>query len=350
MKVILLAPLPPPSGGIAGWTQRMQCAKLNNGWSVAVVDEKLVGKRNEKGAGHKKSLLTELSRSFHIWKELKNALNDSEAKIVQACIPATPGAMLREIVSAKITHIKGRKFITHFRCTVPNMVKTRNTLFLLKCLIKNSDCFFCLNQQTIDYIKSLSKNADCRFIPNFVDISETYRRVDYSEDVRKIVYTGRIFENKGCKQIVDVARNCPDIHFELIGKVMMELNDIPTNVILSGEKDREYIRQELKDADLFMFLTRFPGEGFSNSLTEAMAYSLPCIVTDWAANRDMIGVDGGIVLDNPSNEDVISAIHRLRLKDCRRIMGENNYKKVIDCYSQERVLAEYVDSYEDILK
>ena len=350
MKVILLAPLPPPSGGIAGWTQRMLTADLKNGWTVDVVDEKLIGERNEMGGGHKKSMLTEFQRSNQIWKDLKHKLNDTETKIVQACIPATTGAMLREIVSAKITQKRGRKFITHFRCTLPNMVKSSLQFVFLKKLVENSDLIFCLNQQTIDYIRTFNKKVKCRYIPNFVDTSETFRRTEYSEKIKKILYTGRIFENKGCRLIIDVAKSCPDIQFELIGKVMMDTSDLPKNVILTGEKDKEFIRKELKSADVFMFLTRFPGEGFSNSLAEAMAYSLPCIVTDWAANKDMIGNEGGVVLDNPSIETVIDAIHCISLSDSRRKMGENNYEKVIKCYSQEIVTSEYVDSYEDILK
>ena len=41
MNVVLLAPTPPPYGGIAVWTDRMKKAKLKNGWKVKVVDEKI---------------------------------------------------------------------------------------------------------------------------------------------------------------------------------------------------------------------------------------------------------------------------------------------------------------------
>ena len=349
MKVVLLAPLPPPSGGIAGWTQRMLSADLKNGWTVSVVDEKLIGERNEKGGGHKKSVLTEFHRSWQIWRDLKRELMDQEAKIVQACIPATMGAMLREIVSAKIVHKRGRKFITHFRCTVPNMISSKSQLVLLKCLVKNSDCIFCLNQQTIGYIKAFNNSVECKYIPNFVDIQETYDRQQFSEKIHKIVYTGRIFENKGCRLIIEVARKQPDIQFELIGKIMMDVADAPDNVILTGEKDKEFIRQELRSADAFMFLSSFPGEGFSNSLAEAMAYSLPCIVTDWAANADMIGQDGGVILDKPTVVDVVNAISKIKDAKIREQMGKANYGKVITEFTQKNVTAQYVDAYEKFI-
>lgn len=349
MKAILLAPLPPPSGGIAGWTQRMLKANLKNDWTVSVVDEKLTGDRNAKGGGYKKNLLTELCRSSQIWKGLKRQLEDPDAKVVQACIPATVGAILREIVSAKITHRRGRIFITHFRCTVPNMVNSDLQLRLLKMLVKNSDCIFCLNQQTIDFIRSFNKSVDCRNIPNFVDTTETFERTEYAETIKKIVYTGRVLESKGCKLMIDVAKAFPEIKFELIGKVLMDVFELPKNVILSGEQDRGYIRQSLKSADVFMFLTRFPGEGFSNSLAEAMAYSLPCIVTDWAANADMIGLNGGIVLQQATINEVIEAVKSIESVEIRRNMGSKNYYKVLNVYNQKSVTTQYVNAYEEVL-
>ena len=343
-----MAPLPPPSGGIAGWTLRMQTTKLKNGWTVDIVDEKLIGERGERGGGYKKSVRVEFERSRRIWKELKRYLQSEDARIVQACIPATSGAMLREIVSAKLTHQRNRRFITHFRCTVPYMVKTRVQHLLLKMLVRNSDCVFCLNQQTEDCISSLDCRANYVTIPNFVDFSETFDRKEYRDIIKKLVYTGRILEEKGCKRILEVAAECPGIQFELIGKVLMETDHIPANAILTGEKDKEFIQQELRDADAFIFLTRFPGEGFSNSLAEAMAYSLPCIVTDWAANRDMIGNDGGVVLQDASVDQVRDAIRRIEAKAVREEMGKRNYLTVLSKYTQQTITDMYVDEYEKL--
>ena len=44
-KVVLLAPTPPPIGGIASWTNRMLMSKLPDGWQIGVVDEKIIGER-----------------------------------------------------------------------------------------------------------------------------------------------------------------------------------------------------------------------------------------------------------------------------------------------------------------
>ena len=57
-----------------------ECLRLiKNNWEVDVVDETLIGNRNEKGGSHKKNGLTELHRSNYIGKDLKHKLicNDS---------------------------------------------------------------------------------------------------------------------------------------------------------------------------------------------------------------------------------------------------------------------------------
>src|SRR5690606_8862552 len=95
MKVILLAPTPPPIGGIAGWTVRMQNANLKNGWEVEVVDEKLIKGREVFGKRTKRNLLVEIKRSCNIWKNLLRALKDKKSKVVHASIPASTTGMAR---------------------------------------------------------------------------------------------------------------------------------------------------------------------------------------------------------------------------------------------------------------
>ena len=132
MKAVLLAPTPPPAGGIAGWTVRMLEAKLKNGWKLAVVDEKAIGNRQVFGKAGKRNLLVELKRCHLIWSGLRKELKDSEAKVVHSCIPSVTLAMIREYMCAVITKNRGRKFIIHFRCTVPNTTQGKIGHYVLK--------------------------------------------------------------------------------------------------------------------------------------------------------------------------------------------------------------------------
>ena len=346
-KIVLLAPTPPPYGGIAIWTEKMKKAKLKNGWLVKVVDEKTIGKRS----AFKFNLFNihnEIKRHKRIWKNLRQELKSDEPTIVQACIPAGDRSMLREIISAKITKKRRKKFIVHFRCTIPNQVKTITSKLILKKLLKKTDFVFVLNEKSADFISKYTNNY--AVIPNFIEKKQLYTRNNYSEKIKKVLYVGAIIESKGCKSIIDTARHFPEIEFRLVGKICMKLNDIPNNVVLLGENNREVIAKEYQGADVFMFLSLFPGEGFSNSLVEAMSYSLPCIVTDWAANKDMIEDKGGIVLKNNSVNEVITAINSISSAKIRRKMGKWNHEKVKSCYLDSCVINMYVNEYEKIIR
>ena len=92
-KCVLLAPTPPPAGGIAGWTVRMMKSQLKNQWSLELVEEKLIGSREAFGDNVKKNLLQEGQRCYRIWSELSNKLKDKDVKVVHSCIPSALTSM-----------------------------------------------------------------------------------------------------------------------------------------------------------------------------------------------------------------------------------------------------------------
>lgn len=348
MKVILLAPTPPPHGGIAGWTKRMMQATLKNRWEVVVVDEKVTGKRDAYN-GTKKNYIEETKRCIRIWRDLRKALQDRDAMVVQACIPAGATSMMREIVSAIITKKYKRKFIIHFRCTLPNMVKSKVSLRIFKILTDLSDCVFVLNSTSAEFLLKVNPKKKYELIPNFIETDAIKERTDYNKNIKNLTYVGGVIEEKGCGLIAEVAKCFPDKSFRLVGNVDMDISNFPKNVILLGEKSKDYVQKELASTDVFLFLSRYTGEGFSNALAEAMSYSLPCVVSDWAANADMIENKGGIVLDNYSVRAVEKAINLMEDIEVRKKMGAWNRTKIVNFYSDKVVTDMYVDAYEKLV-
>lgn len=352
MKVILLAPTPPPAGGIAGWTKRMMQAHLKNGWQITVVDEKVIDGREVFGTENKKKLHVEIKRCLRIWTELWKTLSEPEAKIVHSCIPSATLSMLREYVCALITKLRHRTFIIHFRCTVPNTTKGRFGNWLLKRMCNISDMVMVLNGQTLDYVQPMSRTP-ITLIPNFIDAEEMQQQREIRNELKNIVYVGGVIAEKGCLEIIEAAKAHPEITFRLVGRadesVTNAAKEVP-NVMLVGTKDRQSVQQELAEADAFMFLSYFYGEGFSNALAEAMAAGLPCIVTDWAANADMIEDKGGVVIPVRCAEKAIEAIEAIKSQSVRQQMSHFNQEKIRRCYSAEVVLDMYVNVYERCLR
>lgn len=349
MKVVLLAPTPPPHGGIAGWTKRMMQTTLKNGWEVVVVDEKVTGKRDAYNSS-KRNYFDEVKRCIRIWNDLMKALKDKDVRVVQACIPAGTTSMMREIVSAYITKKYKRKFIVHFRCTLPNMVKSKISLKVFKKLTDLSDCVFVLNSVSVEFLHRVNPNKNYELIPNFIETNAIKERTEFNEKLMNLTYVGGVIEEKGCDLIADVARYFPNKAFRLIGNVDMDITEFPPNVILLGEKPKEFVQNELDFTDSFLFLSRYTGEGFSNALAEAMSHCLPCIVSDWAANADMIENKGGVVLENYKVEDAVKAIKKIENPEIREKMGHWNCNKIKTAYSDRVVTGMYVDAYEKLIK
>nr|WP_285890902.1 glycosyltransferase family 4 protein [Mesobacillus maritimus] len=170
----------------------------------------------------------------------------------------------------------------------------------------------------------------------------------------KAVYVGGVTKEKGCLDIIKVAQKNNSIEFRLVGAVAPEIyrSEVPENVVLCGEKDRKGVQKELEQADIFVFMSHYYGEGFSNALAEAMAVGLPCVVSDWAANRDMIEENkGGFVVPVQDIKGIVNSIKTLaESEELRHKMGTWNIEKVNQEYLQEKVTSQYVDIYESLIK
>lgn len=349
--VVLLAPTPPPYGGIAGWTERMMNASLKDGWQVRVVDEKVSGNRETFGDSSKRNIKNEIKRCFRIWGGLLSELRKKDTLVVHSCIPSFTLSMIREYVCGILTKIFGKKFIIHFRCTVPNTTKGKLGYFMLKRLCNISDEIMVLNKKSEECVKALSKTK-AEVIPNFIAAEEISKSHKINEKVKTALYVGGVIEEKGAKIIVETAKKFPDITFRLVGKTDSEVlafAEGTKNVEFLGAKPKTEIKKELMEADVFLFLSFYRGEGFSNALAEAMAAGLPTIVSDWAANKDMVEDRGGIVVSPNCAEEAIEALKKIQDPALRESQSKFNIEKTIDCYSDSVVLDMYVDSYNAII-
>lgn len=347
-KVVLLAPLPPPMGGIAKWATRMQRVKMKNGWHVMVVDES-DNKKEVYNLGSN-SFFRNVWRCFSIWSRLRNALKDPDVKVVHSNIPANTLSMLRELICAHIAKRRDRKFVIHFHCTVPTTVKGRLGRFYLKKLCNISDGILVLNGMSRQFVAERTKTK-VFLVPNFVESDlpgcPFCRRFD---GVKRALYVGGIIEEKGCGTILQLALRFPEIQFRLVGLVSDDFKqkEAPANVVYPGVLTGVALADEYKQANVFLFFTYMAAEGFSLALTEAMAYGLPCIVTDWAANADMIQNRGGLVVpvrDDGAAERALRRLAEMAPQE-RRQMSEWNVEQVKSRYTAETVTSTYVDIYE----
>ena len=355
-KVLLLSHMPPPTTGIGSWTKKLLKLGMGPDWEIVLVNTNTINGRDP-FKNEKRNIKDEWTRCSNIWRQerayLKND-KEGEIKVVHTCIPCTLFGMMREIVSGAIAKHYGRKYILHCRCTVSNVVNTRMKQFVFRWLAAYCDGIIVLNKRSEEFAKHNS-HSEVVLIPNFAEKSTMEFNINQNEKKSKfenLVFVGGVTKDKGCDLIIEAAKELPDIKFHLIGIVSDEIKNMSKtdNVILYGNKNNAFVKEFLNTADGFLFLSRYWGEGFSNALVEAMAAGLPCIVTDWAANADMVGNEGGVVIGN-SAEQLIEAISKLQRDELFRIQaGSRNVKKVLSSYVDEVVIPQYTEFYEQLLK
>ncbi len=350
LRVAIMSVIPPSVGGIASWTRRlMDSPELADDVDFCLIDERLSGGRSTFGQETKRSLRDEAGRCLRIWRDLRRALDKQGCSIVHANIPAFSLSMCRELVSAYIVRGKGAAFVIHLHCTVPVAAASKTSRGILKLLLSKSSAVIVLNKPSEDFVKSLSDVSVYR-IPNFVSLREGEQGIsqrNYARPLRSVLYAGGLVEGKGIYDVLETAKRFPNVQFRLAGEGTLEGSQVPSNVALLGVLNRHELEIEYSTADAFIFLSHFRGEGFSCSLLEAMASGLPCVVTDWAANAEMVGEDGGFVVPVGNVEATVDALRALDDGSLRKAMGERNQRIARELYGEDITVGKIVEVYRE---
>jgi glycosyltransferase involved in cell wall biosynthesis len=155
-----------------------------------------------------------------------------------------------------------------------------------------------------------------------------------------------------------VCKEFPRARFLLAGEVLdrpyhEQIKDLINNLQLSenvlflGRSDR--VPSLLKLSTLFCMLSR--SEGFSNAILEAMAVSLPCVVTRVGGNAEAVddGRNGFLV----ENEDSVTAAERILtlLRDPKRarLMGKAGHDTIASKFTAETMAGRWTTLYDELV-
>lgn len=208
------------------------------------------------------------------------------------------------------------------------------------------------------FAQALSKYADkLTVIPNITDVEVIRRKsaemsVEYPDGFN-IVSCGRLDPVKGfdlaigaCKLLLDKGIN--DFHWHIIGggPIEAELKKAAADsgagehIVFHGMQQNPY--PYMANADLFVQPSRY--EGYSLSIMEALALSLPIVATKAAAGEQITdGVNG--VLCDTSAESIAEAVKNLYIgKD-----EANKYREYLRSYDFERLNNRIIADIESLI-
>lgn len=223
-----------------------------------------------------------------------------------------------------------------------------------------------LNNAMVDEAESVGiPRAQTIFMPNPVDVdvfapaakeekARLRERFGFRGEDFIFIYTGRLSPEKGLKTMLDgfeKAGTRPEMYFVLLGdgiergaleERVQSTKKLTGRVRFAGRVNPDEVPAWLKAADAFVLVS--PNEGFSCALAEAMATGLPSVVSDIAANtqlvRDRIQ---GLTVGVGDSDSVARAFIRLSEDpEAYQRMSAAARKEIAEKYSTDRI----VDMYE----
>lgn len=211
-------------------------------------------------------------------------------------------------------------------------------------------------------VESRSRNK-CEIIYNGVNLSTIKQRETISShnDFR-VISVGRLDHLvKGQDLLIDAAhylvirKGLRNVKFFIVGEgssrkfleeLILNLN-LSENVFLSGNKDREWVYENLHNYDLFIQPSRM--EGFGLTVAEAMAARVPVIASDIEGPAEILeNGKHGILFENNNYEDLALKIeHAMHLYKNGEIvkLTDSAYHHCLINFNITRTAQEYCEAY-----
>lgn len=343
MNILMLSPLPPPSGGIATWTVKFQtyCKKI--GIELRIVN---IAKREKRAVTDTKNfrIVPEIKRTIGICRSLGKELRSTKPDVIHINTSCSPIGILRDALCVFLSNGKA-PIVVHCRCNIDDQLgKRKISKRAFEYMIRHALRVIVLNNQSKQFVDEIEAGKSV-CIPNFIEAEYIDEKHFIRDTVSEIIYVGRIEKAKGIVQITETAKSIPDINITLVGDIIEDLSglDWPANIRIMGGVSADDVKNELKKADVFLFPSL--SEGFSNALLEAMAVGLPIIASDVGANSEMIENKGGYILKENSCGEILKSLEKMEDADVRGKMSAWNINKVKMVYLENKVMKQYIDLY-----
>jgi len=277
MKICLIAPLPPPYGGIAHWTALLTGYAADDDEAELEVINIAPGKRATEG----RTLLDRIfGQGFAMLRLRHRLLRTLRLNRPDAVHLTTSGALalVRDILFLRIVARFKVPSIYHIHFgRIPDMAE-RNTLEwkLLSAACRAASAVLAMDQSTEEAIKKYLPGVNIAIIPNPIDIASI---PEPAAKTKVVVYVGWLVDTKGIRELLAawgvLAPKFPEWSLRLIGPCLpsymefLKANYSFRQVEYCGELPHDQVLAELAGAGVFTLPSHT--EGFPYSVLEAMA-------------------------------------------------------------------------------
>ncbi len=199
--------------------------------------------------------------------------------------------------------------------------------------INKEDYYFAKKKRLakkVEYIPGVGVDID-KVKDISVDVNAKRKEINIKDNKIMLLSVGELNENKNHETVIRAIKDIENIHYVIAGKgkLQQHLEDIIEELCLLDRVSllgqRKDVIELCKTADVF--ISSSIREGLPVSVMEAMASSLPCVVTEIRGNTDLIDKNGGMYFQPGNVNDCKRAIEEILASDLVG-MGKYNETKV----------------------
>jgi len=220
-------------------------------------------------------------------------------------------------------------------------------------------CVIAQSQFALGYLRRAGRTGEIVVLPNWIrDPNLAPRTTTASSNPVCLFIAGNEARRKGIEEVIEAMRQldacgCQGrLHLvamtpSLIDRIAaLHLNNIHA---VEGPAEHGRVLELMRGADVFLLPSH--GEGFPNSLVEAMAAGMACVVTPVGAVPEIVA-DGGALIVPVSDVDALgSAIERLVADpELRRRLGDEAQRAVSTRYTPSSALPPLAAAYRRLLE
>ncbi len=319
LRILLVSPLPPPTGGIARWTVIVTNHFANSTEVETPVINTALRLRSPQSRS--KTLRIVAGSIEAAWTIIRFtwAVATTAPDVVHVNTAGQLG-LFRDVLLLRIGRLFGVPGVAHLRFgRVPSLAAhpTWEWTWLSR-LFKEAHTVVAIDSETASTVSELFPNVRMKHIPNCVSMEpqtsgSTERRIS-----KMVLFVGWLVPSKGIEELLQAwsAVRQPGWRLRLVGPYSSsyreELNDkrlITEGVEIIGEMGHSAVISELRACSVFVLPSHT--EGSPNVVLEAMAAGAPIIASTVGGIPQMLKDGCGIMIPPGDLDELISSLSLL---------------------------------------